>query len=308
MTDRLDPITPSKAQHQPGMSHLGRSPRESTVESADAAEGIYSLYGDGVRDSSHGAGANGSSNGVSGHTIRSGTGTPLRNSVTEGEMEEIGEETESFDQLDNGHSHLNRSTSSSEPSNGQWRGEGDDSISRSSTGTGSQIRSSLTPEIRLTPSKGQSGDKDNHTLTHPSISRLSPRRPHPLGGSTNSTATTASSISTGRLSSAGSSQYPGEEEDAFHVRSTCESPRCVSQETAQITDDIPDARMEAMGVHGDGWEAGVERTRGGPSTASKRSTIHDAERDRAVSAKEKEFLASLDRQVPSTTSRYLSDQ
>jgi hypothetical protein len=91
-------------------------------------------------------------------------------------MEEIGEETESFDQLDNGHSHLNRSTSSSEPSNGQWRGEGDDSISRSSTGTGSQIRSSLTPEIRLTPSKGQSGDKDNPQYISPVTSKTSSSR------------------------------------------------------------------------------------------------------------------------------------
>ena len=55
-----------------------------------------------------------------------------------------------------------------------------------------------------------------------------------------------------------------------------------------------DARLEAIGVHGDGWEAGVERTRGGPST-SKRSTVMEPDRERVVSDKEREFLASLDR-------------
>lgn len=227
MTDQLDPNTPIEAQKRPDMASLGRSPRESTVESADAAEGIYSLYGDGVRGSWRDPVSNSKSNGRLAQSFGDGPHTPLRNSLTEADMEETGEGSTSSDQLDNGrsHSHPNIPNSSSEPSDGQW--QMGNSISRSSTGTGSQIQSSLTPEIRLTPSKGQSGDADNHTVTptHPSISRLSPRRPHPLGGSTTSTATTASSVSTGRLSSAGSSQYPGEEEDAFHVRSTCES-RC----------------------------------------------------------------------------------
>jgi hypothetical protein len=58
---------------------------------------------------------------------------------------------------------------------------------------------------------------------------------------------------------------------------------------------IVDARLEALGVHGDGWEAGVERTRGGPSNASKRSTVNEPDRDREVGEKERKFLASLDR-------------
>jgi hypothetical protein len=59
-----------------------------------------------------------------------------------------------------------------------------------------------------------------------------------------------------------------------------------------------DARLEAMGVYGDGWEAGVERTRGGPSKASKRATVFEEDREREVSDKERQFLASLDRYVP----------
>ena len=56
-----------------------------------------------------------------------------------------------------------------------------------------------------------------------------------------------------------------------------------------------DARLETLGVHGDGWDAGVERTRGGPSNASKRSTVDELDRDREVGEKERKFLASLDR-------------
>ena len=56
-----------------------------------------------------------------------------------------------------------------------------------------------------------------------------------------------------------------------------------------------DARLEALGVHGDGWEAGVERTRGGPSNASKRSTVNEPDQDKEVGEKERKFLASLDR-------------
>jgi hypothetical protein len=298
MTDRLTTITPNKASPHThsGMAidnHQGRSPRESTFESADVAAGIYSLYGDGVRDSLRGDGGampvstNELENGH-GTGSRSGPRTPLRTSIAEGEMEN-GEEHSSFDQhpLQNGNTHMDRSNYSD--------------ISRSSTGTGSQLQS-RTPEIRLTPSKGQNGQGHNSidTPTHPSISRLSPRRPHPLGGSTTSTATT-SSISTGRVSSAGSSQYPGEEEDAFHVRSTCEY-LCWRRKLAKVIKirlTGSDARLEALGVHGDGWEAGVERTRGGPSSASKRATVSEAERDRQVSDKEREFLASLDRWVTS---------
>lgn len=48
-----------------------------------------------------------------------------------------------------------------------------------------------------------------------------------------------------------------------------------------------------MGVHGDGWDPGVERTRGGPS--HKRSTMLEADKDRDLTSKERDFLANLDR-------------
>ncbi|EIW67373.1 hypothetical protein TREMEDRAFT_13152, partial [Tremella mesenterica DSM 1558] len=78
-----------------------------------------------------------------------------------------------------------------------------------------------------------------------------------------------------QISVSRSFQYPGEEADAFHVRSTY-------------------ARLEKEGVHGDGWDAGVERTRGGPSTG-KRATMFVATKGMDIGENEREFLASLDR-------------
>jgi len=251
MTEDRLPITPSKVL--PLGNVIGRSPRESTLESADQAAGIFSLYGEPSMDSWLGDSSDQATQAPRGSHPR----TPLRNSITENELEEMDEEY---------------------PINGNGgglngNGVGDGDLSRSS------ITSQPTPEIRLTPVKRQ--DK---TGVHPNIARLSPSPRHPLGGSTTSN---ASSMSASRISSAGSSQYPGEEEDAFHVRSTCMF--------TMLYRLIVDARLEALGVHGDGWEAGVERTRGGPSNASKRSTVNEPDRDREVGEKERKFLASLDR-------------
>ena len=66
------------------------------------------------------------------------------------------------------------------------------------------------------------------------------------------------------------------------------SPHCLA---------YPDARLDAEGVHGDGWDPGIERTRGGPS-ATKRNTLALPLRGGDVNPKEREFLHSLDRQVP----------
>ena len=195
MTQDTLPITPNKAQ-QPIVT--GRSPRESTLESADQAAGIYSLYGDGsgARDSWLGPSVtNDRDQGAMARRI-SLPRTPLRNSITENELEEMEDEYS--------HQNVNGDGRDIDLSNGN--------ISRSSTA--SQIPP---PEIRLTPSKRQTSQEQAH---HTNIARLSPSPRHPLGGSTTSN---TSSMSTSRLSSAGSSQYPGEEEDAFHVRSTCES-------------------------------------------------------------------------------------
>ena len=199
MTQDTLPITPNKAQ-QPIVN--GRSPRESTLESADQAAGIYSLYGDGSGARDSWLGPSVTSDRDQGAMARrvSLPRTPLRNSITENELEEMEDQYTHQDEDGDG----DRNGRDIDLSNGN--------ISRSSTT--SQIP---TPEIRLTPSKRQtSQDPAQHT----NIARLSPSPRHPLGGSTTSN---TSSMSTSRLSSAGSSQYPGEEEDAFHVRSTCES-------------------------------------------------------------------------------------
>jgi len=190
MTEDRLPITPSKVM--PLGDVVGRSPRESTLESADQAAGIFSLYGEPTRDSWL------SSSSSSDQPVQAGRSshprTPLRNSITENELEEMDED---------------------ESTNGNARG-----LIGNGGGDGDKSRSSITsqaptPEIRLTPVKRQ-----DQSGVHPDIARLSPSPRHPLGGSTTSN---TNSMSTSRISSAGSSQYPGEEEDAFHVRSTCMS-------------------------------------------------------------------------------------
>jgi hypothetical protein len=187
MTEDKLPITPSTVL--PLGNVIGRSPRESTLESADQAAGIFSLYGEPSRESWLSKSTD--------QPVQPGRSshprTPLRNSITENELEEMDEE--------------HTTNGNGEGLNGNGNGVGDGDISRSS------ITSQPTPEIRLTPIKRQ-----DQKGVHPDIARLSPSPRHPLGGSTNSN---TSSMSTGRISSAGSSQYPGEEEDAFHVRSTC---------------------------------------------------------------------------------------
>ena len=188
MTEDRLPITPSKVM--PLGDVVGRSPRESTLESADQAAGIFSLYGEPTRDSWLSTSSD--------QPVQAGRSshprTPLRNSITENELEEMDED---------------------ESTNGNARG-----LIGNGGGDGDKSRSSITsqaptPEIRLTPVKRQ-----DQSGVHPDIARLSPSPRHPLGGSTTSN---TSSMSTSRISSAGSSQYPGEEEDAFHVRSTCMS-------------------------------------------------------------------------------------
>ncbi|ORX38596.1 rab-GTPase-TBC domain-domain-containing protein [Kockovaella imperatae] len=98
----------------------------------------------------------------------------------------------------------------------------------------------------------------------------------PLSASTGSaTSVGTTSANTSLVSFSGSSQYPGEENESFHVRSTY-------------------ARLDAEGVHGDGWDPGVERTRGGPN-AAKRVTIDMPVRGGNFGQSERQFLSSLDR-------------
>jgi hypothetical protein len=184
-------------------------PRESTFESADQAAGIYSLYGgDGVRDSwrsSVGSNGQGATNGQIGPS--GGPRTPLRNSFTQDDADAMG----AMEQL--GPEYDDRGLGDLSGLNGAPRAS-----------LGSESPHVPTPDIRITPSKSNGHNEHDRrstlsaatTPTHPSVSRLSPR--HPLGGSTTSA---TSSASTSVISHAGSSQYPGEEEDAFRVRSTC---------------------------------------------------------------------------------------
>ena len=188
--------------------------RESTFESADQAAGIYSLYGgDGgdTRDSWRSSiGSTGPENTNGRVPSPSGPRTPLRNSFTQNDTDGLGPSEEL------GVEHETHGLGEQFVSNG---------ATRSSISDGSQVR---TPDIRITPSKTNGAHEQDRrstlstatTPTHPNLSRLSPR--HPLGGSTTSA---TSSASTSVLSYAGSSQYPGEEEDAFRVRSTCAFPK-----------------------------------------------------------------------------------
>ncbi|BEJ12645.1 hypothetical protein CspHIS471_0211050 [Cutaneotrichosporon sp. HIS471] len=99
---------------------------------------------------------------------------------------------------------------------------------------------------------------------HPSIARIAAT---PCNGSAvNSLAASNASLV--------SSQYPGEETDAFHVRSTY-------------------ARLEIEGVYGDGWDEGVERTRGGIGAGSRVTTTWAA--SSLMTDQELKFLKSLDR-------------
>ncbi|WVN90220.1 uncharacterized protein L203_105456 [Cryptococcus depauperatus CBS 7841] len=110
-------------------------------------------------------------------------------------------------------------------------------------------------------------------------SNLSPVDSH--NGPHSSTSTSQSGIGTSegnksQTSMTGSSRYFGEDEESFHIRSTY-------------------ARLDIEGVHGDGWDQGVERTRGGPPTTGKRITVHAATKMRDIGEHERRFLAGLDR-------------
>ncbi|KAK8854863.1 hypothetical protein IAR55_003602 [Kwoniella newhampshirensis] len=196
------------------------------------------------------------------------------------------------------------------------------------TGTRNERRNDnidLTPDISITdtspqtpkrtsnppPPPHQPSSSTDHRLNssranspvHPSIVRLSPRHHSTLASSTTSSASGSGNGSrvnsmfsdgtrtsadeddregdgdgggnTSQVSVAGSAQYPGEENDAYYVRSTY-------------------ARLDNEGVHGDGWDAGVERTRGGPSTG-KRATVFPASKAGDIGEQERQFLTSLDR-------------
>jgi hypothetical protein len=98
-----------------------------------------------------------------------------------------------------------------------------DTINANDTHTPQQQSQTLTiPQLTLTPDKNHLRESTltsyststsisvSPSPTHPSISRLSPRLNRYVDRSRN-----------GSTVSFGSAQYPGEEDDSFHVRSTC---------------------------------------------------------------------------------------
>lgn len=96
-------------------------------------------------------------------------------------------------------------------------------------------------------------------------------------------------------------QQPGEEDDAFHVRSTCKSDPM----TSSMSSDQPlmkpyhstsfaDARLEVQGVYGDGWDEGIERTRE-RAIVKRRTSDPPAQRGDTLSEKEKQALSRVDR-------------
>ncbi|KLT38608.1 RabGAP/TBC [Cutaneotrichosporon oleaginosum] len=105
---------------------------------------------------------------------------------------------------------------------------------------------------------------ESSSPVHPSIARIA-------ASSRNGSAVSSLAASNTSLVS---SQYPGEDTDAYHVRSTY-------------------ARLDIEGVFGDGWDEGVERTRGGIGSGSRMTTTWP---DTGImSDQELKFLKSLDR-------------
>ncbi|WVQ81932.1 hypothetical protein IAT38_004059 [Cryptococcus sp. DSM 104549] len=159
----------------------------------------------------------------------------------------------------------------------------DTSTPASPTGPHTPNRTSraINPHLSHISTTSASSASTNNSPARLSSSGLSPR--HASTRPTSSASRSTDMFSEGghganksQTSVAGSVQYPGEDNDAFYVRSTY-------------------ARLEGEGVHGDGWDAGVERTRGGPTPASKRATVFPASKSGDIGQQERQFLASLDR-------------
>ncbi|KAK4688988.1 hypothetical protein P7C73_g1125, partial [Tremellales sp. Uapishka_1] len=219
-----------------------RSYRESTLESADDAAGIFSLYGDSrARDSTQS------------HA---------------GDDEQLGHVIDGVEEL----------SVEQQPQSPAWAGpvaalNGRTSSLSKRNSAASSHRNSTGPPITITahntPEKNRYSSVSSSTGYSPSPinkQQLSPKPPTTTGNS---------SASTSQISIAASSQYPGEEADAFHVRSTY-------------------ARLEVEGVFGDGWDEGVERTRERAQVGN-RKTLMPPCRTGDVGEKEREFLANLDR-------------
>lgn len=217
-----------------------RTARQSTLESADQAAGIFSLYGGGREslysdpDDHIAQGSNGDDVGR-GHEDVTVQPRPYRNPTLggssiaspgssrgptgSGQVEELLVDQTSPQSWDGPMSELNGGIPASTASLYSNRD--------------SQVQPSPTPDIRITPDKEGANHRNRHSMidsasssvattpTHRSVQRLSAA--HPLGSRVSSNTSASGSIGPNgsQVSVAGSVQYPGEEADAFHVRSTC---------------------------------------------------------------------------------------
>ncbi|WVW85735.1 hypothetical protein I302_107773 [Kwoniella bestiolae CBS 10118] len=263
----------------------GDRPRDSTIASAGDAADIFDLYGsdDANRESWR------SSTGQRDSTIGVAYGSPSKHPAQVQRESEVSW---------SGPMNLlgNHNEEEEEGRARRWSDKPDISIT-GVTPTSASYMYDQEQEYHENGNGKEYGKKDSMVSSTSSQdpSRLSPRRPTSSSRYTNGTGngnengsmSTSTSISeignrsngSGSVSVAGSgsSQYPGEEDDAFMIRNTY-------------------ARLEKEGVHGDGWDQGIERTRGGPSIgAGKRATVYPATKTGDIGEQERQFLASLDR-------------
>ncbi|WRT68299.1 uncharacterized protein IL334_005275 [Kwoniella shivajii] len=255
--------------------HGYNRPRDSTIASEGEAADIFDLYGNdenGQRESWRSS--TGGDDAQRDSTIGLAIGNPIQEEK-EGDEEWSGPMAAlgiNDSMNNNDHSRTRRSM-----------GTPDISI----TDLGNPIGlSSSTPQKRNSydnPRKSSANSQDMTRLSPQKIRRsFGNSTDHSNGNASSqfsaSTRTSISDIGNKSLTSVrtnGSNQYPGEEDDAFYIRSTY-------------------ARLDSEGVHGDGWDPGVERTRGGPGMG-KRATVYPATKAGDIGEQEKQFLASLDR-------------
>jgi hypothetical protein len=216
-----------------------RGIRESTVESADDAAGIFDLYGT-SRESwapSHGGR-------VSSDSLHRGVQALERNEGSVHEPSPVDqnhlgkvERVQAMEELAPP-SPMSWAGPMEAISNGDRRYSAASNLSQSQGYGAGGRRTTLTPDITVTPeldssrrnrdlrfrdstiSDSTSTTTANTTPTRlsPSVSRLSPATRHASGVGVGVGGNARAGTS---QASFGSSQYPGEEADAFHVRSTC---------------------------------------------------------------------------------------
>lgn len=245
--DAVDSATRHLSLEPPVASFASRrNARQSTLESADQAAGIFSLYGDpNARDSWQSSGSQGDSDQGVAYDPHEGSHSQHVAGPSDGYVEESSNgyrnstlrESMVAGEESRDHPTAGQETIVEPMSPQSWDGPMSELNGGSRFAAAQQQLPQLkAPNITVTPEKksrnslnpssnrnsmlGSTTSSAATTPTHRSVQRLSP---HPLGSSVNSVASSNGSIGQNgsQASVAGSSQYPGEEADAFHVRSTC---------------------------------------------------------------------------------------